>query len=98
MTFDLIRQWAADRNLIEGSNATAQLVKLEEEVAELANAILMQDHEEFSDAIGDCIVVLTIMAAQWGLKVEDCIAGAYEEIKNRRGKMVDGLFVKEPSA
>ena len=93
--FDRIRSWASDRNLIEGSNPTAQLIKLREEVGELSDAIAANDMAEFSDAIGDCIVVLTIMAAQWGLRVEDCIAGAYEEIKDRRGKMVDGLWVKE---
>lgn len=97
-TFDLIRQWAADRNLIEGSNPRQQMEKLREEVGELSDAIADLDEAEFADAIGDCIVVLTIMAAQWDLRVEDCIAGAYEEIKNRRGVMRDGIFYKEPSA
>lgn len=94
-TFDLIRQWASDRNLIEGSEPIRQLVKLEEEVGELEEAIWDTDFAEFADAIGDCIVVLTIMAAQWGLRVEDCIAGAYEEIKDRRGEMRNGVFHKE---
>ena len=96
--FDRIRSWAADRNLIEGSNPTAQLIKLREEVGELSDAIAANDMAEFSDAIGDCIVVLTIMAAQWGLRVEDCIAGAYEEIRHRTGRLVDGVFVKEAQA
>lgn len=96
--FDRIRSWAADRNLIEGSNPERQLVKLREEVGELSDAIAANDMAEFSDAIGDCIVVLTIMAAQWGLRVEDCIAGAYEEIRHRTGRLVDGVFVKEAQA
>lgn len=96
--FDRIRSWASDRNLIEGSNPRAQLVKLREEVGELSDAIADLNKAEFADAIGDCIVVLAIMAAQWGLRVEDCIAGAYEEIRHRKGRLKNGVFVKETSA
>lgn len=95
MTFDLIRQWAADRNLIEGSNPERQMSKLVEEVDELEEAIWSDDQAAFVDAIGDCIVVLTIMAAQRGLRVEDCIAAAYEQIKDRTGRMVNGIFEKD---
>jgi len=48
-----------------------------------------------ADSIGDCVVALTILAAQNGLQIEDCIAQAYDEIKYRRGVMKDGVFVKE---
>ena len=95
VTFALIRQWAAARNLIEGSTPDRQLVKLEEEMQELAEAIAADHQEEYIDAIGDCVVVLTIMAAQRGLNIEDCIGSAYEQIKDRKGRMVDGIFVKE---
>ena len=92
---DLIRQWAEDRNLIEGSDLKSQFVKLIEEAGELANAIGKKNDIEFADAIGDIFVVLTILAAQNGMEIEDCIANAYYEIKDRKGKMVDGIFQKE---
>ena len=92
---DLIRQWAEDRNLIEGSDLKSQFVKLIEEAGELANAIGKKNDIEFADAIGDIFVVLTILAAQNGMDIEDCIANAYYEIKDRKGKMVDGIFQKE---
>jgi NTP pyrophosphatase (non-canonical NTP hydrolase) len=92
---DLIRQWAQDRNLIEGSDLKSQFVKLIEEAGELANAIGKKNDIEFADAIGDMFVVLTIMAAQNGMLIEYCIASAYGEIKDRKGKMVDGIFIKE---
>jgi NTP pyrophosphatase (non-canonical NTP hydrolase) len=92
---DLIRQWAQDRNLIEGSDLKSQFVKLIEEAGELANAIGKKNDIEFSDAIGDMFVVLTIIAAQNGMMIEDCIDGAWQEIKDRRGKMVDGIFLKD---
>lgn len=92
---DLIRQWAEDRNLVEGSDLKSQFVKLIEESGELANAIGKKNDIEFADAIGDMFVVLTILAAQNGMKIEDCIDGAWQEIKDRKGKMVDGIFLKD---
>jgi NTP pyrophosphatase (non-canonical NTP hydrolase) len=92
---DLIRQWAADRNLIEGSDIKSQFVKLIEEAGELANAIAKKNDIEFADAIGDMVVVLTIMAAQNGMMIEDCIDAAWQQIRDRKGKMVDGIFIKE---
>jgi NTP pyrophosphatase (non-canonical NTP hydrolase) len=92
---DLIRQWAKDRNLIEGSDIKSQFVKLIEEAGELANAIGKKNDIEFADAIGDMFVVLTIMAAQNRMHIEDCIDGAWQEIKDRKGKMVDGIFLKD---
>ena len=92
---DLIRKWATDRNLIEGSDIKSQFVKLIEEAGELANAIAKHDYAEFADAIGDMVVVLTIMAAQNGMLIEDCISSAYDEIKDRKGRMVDNIFIKD---
>ena len=92
---DLIRQWAQDRNLIEGSDMKSQFVKLIEEAGELANSIAKRNDIEFADAIGDMVVVLTIMAAQNGMMIEDCIDAAWQQIRDRKGKMVDGIFIKE---
>lgn len=90
-----IRQWAQDRNLIEGSTPKAQMVKLMEEIGELASAISKDNFEEIIDSIGDAAVVLTVIAEQYGLKIEYCVSCAYEAIKDRKGKMVDGVFIKE---
>lgn len=94
-TFDLILRWAKDRNLVLGATSSAQFEKYLEECGELGRALIEKDVIKLADAIGDCVVVLTILAAQNGLNIEDCIDGAYEEIKDRKGKMVDGIFVKE---
>lgn len=95
INFDKIRQWAHDRNLIDGATPQAQFEKLLEEVTELYSALRTDNIAETVDAIGDCIVVLTILAAQKGLDVEYCIGEAYEQIKDRKGRMVDGVFVKD---
>ena len=41
------------------------------------------------------MVVLINIAERNGLSLFDCLSHAYEDIKDRKGKMVDGVFVKE---
>ena len=93
--FELIRMWAKDRGLYDKGNSHTQYVKLIEEAGELAQAILKQDKPEVQDAIGDMVVVLTNLAELEGFTIEDCIDSAYTEISTRRGKMLNGTFVKE---
>ena len=151
-----IRQWASDRNLIEGSNSTKQFVKLIEEAGEIADGLIQTNHEAVKDGIGDTFVVLTIIAAQEGFLIEEtvdlnheelprfldeltlmavfgrlaagiarqrpqaiidsvreavlvldalardhglqlngCVEHAWDEIKDRKGRMTDGIFIKE---
>ena len=89
-----IQLWAWERNLINGSNPASQAVKLMEEVGELAGGICKNKADVIKDSIGDAFVVLVILAAQMGWSMEECVEAAYNEIKNRKGKMVDGVFVK----
>ena len=93
--FDLIRSWAAERGIYDTGNSHTQYVKLMEEAGELAEALLKNDRYEIKDAIGDMIVVLTNLAALEGMQIENCIESAYNEIANRKGKMINGTFVKE---
>ena len=93
--YDLIRTWANDKGIYDKGDTKTQYLKLMEEVGELADAILKDDKLEIVDAIGDIIVVLTNLAALEQLRVEDCVESAYGVIKNRKGKMVNGTFVKE---
>lgn len=93
--FIKIREWAEARNLVRGSNPQAQFTKLIEEAGELATGIAKKRDDLVMDGIGDMVVVLTILAAQHGVNIEQCIAMAWDEIKDRKGRMVDGVFVKE---
>ena len=95
--FQLIRDWAGQRGLYTKGDKKTQYAKLMEESGELARAILKDDQEEFIDAIGDMVVVLTNLAHLGGTKIEDCIDSAYEVISKRKGKMVNGTFVKSES-
>lgn len=102
---NLIIDWANARGLITNSNPQAQFVKLIEEAGELAAAIAKKKPLlEVADAIGDMYVVMTIIAAQYGLAIQDCIDLAYngngtekyKGIKSRKGYMTkEGIFVKD---
>ena len=85
--------WHRDRNLIAGSTDAAQHTKLVEEVKELETNILLS--QPVIDDVGDCLVVLINIAERNGLSLFECLSHAYEDIKDRKGKMVDGVFVKE---
>jgi NTP pyrophosphatase (non-canonical NTP hydrolase) len=93
--FDLIRDWAEERGLYENGDTKTQALKLVEEVGETCRAILKEDHDEVIDGIGDCVVVLTNLAELQGVSIEECIDAAYSEIKNRKGKMVNGTYKKD---
>ena len=92
--FDLIRQWAKDRGIYDKGDSHTQYVKLMEEAGELAQALLNKNPYEVKDAIGDMVVVLTNLAVLEGMQIENCIDSAYNEIANRKGKMINGTFVK----
>lgn len=91
---ELIKKWAIDRNVVSG-DPKAQMVKLLEEAGELAEGINKNKQDLIIDSIGDVYVVLVILCMQLGLDINDCIKVAYDEIKDRKGKLVNGLFVKE---
>ena len=92
--------WGYDRGILT-TNApdtfirSKQLLKTEEEVAELADAIASNDREEAIDAVGDILVTLIIQTRLWNTNVYACLDQAYEVISKRTGRMVDGIFVKD---
>jgi NTP pyrophosphatase (non-canonical NTP hydrolase) len=93
--FAPIREWATDRGLYEKGNVKTQFLKLNEEIGELSRSILKDNYNEYKDAIGDIVIVLTNMAYMTETSIEECINGAYQEIKNRKGLMINGTFVKQ---
>ena len=93
--FEKIRDWARVRGLYDEGNSHTQYVKLQEEAGELAKALLENDKAEVIDAIGDMVVVLTNLAHLQGVHIETCIAEAYNVISKRKGKMINGTFVKD---
>ena len=93
--FDLIRRWASKRGLYDKGDPKTQALKLVEEVGETCRAILKGNHDSIEDGIGDCVVVLTNLAHLCNTDIEHCIELAYDEIKDRTGKMDNGTFKKD---
>jgi NTP pyrophosphatase (non-canonical NTP hydrolase) len=92
--FEPIRNWAEVKGIYQKGDIKTQYVKLQEEAGELAKAIINNDKEEIIDAIGDCVVVLTSIAYFNNVSIEECVNSAYNVISKRKGKMLNGSFIK----
>ena len=90
---DNVIQWHIDRNLIEGSTDKDQVLKLMQELGELSDSVCKG--KDIKDDIGDMLVVMLNIATRNGVTLSECLARAWDDIKDRKGKMVDGIFVKE---
>lgn len=89
-----VEEWSKDKGLDKG-NPDRQALKFYEEAGEVAAALSRGQSEALKDGIGDTVVTLIILAQQHGMKLEECLQFAYDEIAGRKGKMINGTFVKE---
>ena len=90
-----VKLWADEKNLLKKENSHAQMLKVLEEVGETAGALLKKKEKEIIDGLGDSFVTLIILCYQLNLEPEDCLQAAWDEIKNRKGKTVNGTFIRE---
>ena len=89
-------QWGEARDIVQNSTAYAQAIKTQEELNELFEALSKQDVAAMKDAYGDILVTLIMGCACADLDLVECLNGAYDEIKNRKGYLnKEGIFVKE---
>lgn len=100
MTFDElidnITQWADDKGILVSDNAPKQSMKIMEELGETMGAILKgKKTDEVIDGIGDIFVTVIILSKQLGLDPTECLESAWNEIKDRKGKTVNGTFIKQ---
>jgi NTP pyrophosphatase (non-canonical NTP hydrolase) len=89
-----VLNWASDKDILKKENAHKQMLKVLEEIGETAGALLKGKDAEIKDGIGDSFVTLIILSSQLGLDPSECLQAAWDEIKDRTGKTVDGVFVK----
>lgn len=104
-------QWGKDKGILSKATPLAQCYKTKEEYFELEEAIkhqhlglyhftnskgnLVNTKEEITDSIGDITVTLILQCELQGISFERCIYHSYNEIKDRKGKIINGQFVKE---
>lgn len=92
---EFIIQWAEDRKIISPKNVSKQFIKVTEELGELAEGINKDNQGQIEDSLGDILVTLIILSRDLNVDLLDCLRGAYNVIKNRKGKTINGVFVKE---
>lgn len=81
--------------IVKPENAKTQFMKVTEELGELAEGINKDKPQQVKDSLGDVLVTLILLAADLGLNLLDCLNSAWGEIKDRKGEVKDGSFVKE---
>lgn len=89
-----VQQWSIDKDLNNG-NPDRQALKFYEEAGEVAAALSRGNLEALKDGIGDTVVTLIILAQQHDMTLQECLQFAYDEIKGRKGKTINGTFIKE---
>lgn len=89
-----VEQWSIDKNLHNG-NPDRQALKFYEEAGEVASALSRGQIDALKDGIGDTVVTLIILAQQHDMTLQECLQFAYDEIKNRKGKTINGTFIKQ---
>jgi NTP pyrophosphatase (non-canonical NTP hydrolase) len=93
---DKVITWSSDRKIIPNSTPFAQWKKANEELNELGDALVERDMAGIKDGVGDTLVCLINICALADISLVDCLALAYDEIKDRKGTMnEEGIFVKE---
>jgi uncharacterized protein YabN with tetrapyrrole methylase and pyrophosphatase domain len=92
----LVLDWSSERGIISNGKAVSQLLKTISELGELADAFAKGDHDEVKDAVGDTLVCLINFCALSNISMMDCLAGAYDTIKDRKGYLnAEGIFIKD---
>ena len=107
---DAVREWGESKGITgpDGKGTLlGQLSKTQEELTETRDAAVLAqvvktcggaqyiDMAALIDGLGDCLVTLILAAEMAGLRIEDCLAAAYDEIKGRTGRMEGGVFIKD---
>ncbi|MGH1806249.1 MazG-like family protein [Enterococcus gallinarum] len=90
---ELVEKWAKNKGL-DKAESSKQMLKVVEETGKVAAALARNDQDALRDGIGDVAVTLIILALQNDMDLYECLNCAYDEIKGRTGKMVNGVFVK----
>ena len=91
---NLVEEWAKEKRL-DKADPEKQRLKVIEEVGEGGASLARNNENDLRDGIGDVVVTLIILAMQNNMDLYECLNQAYSEIKNRQGKMINGVFVKE---
>ena len=98
----LVEQWAQEKGITDYEHWGKQFMKFQEEAIELHTEMVLNDKsiyhidkEDMKLEMGDVLVTLIVLATQQDIELSECLQLAWDKIKNRRGKTINGKFVKE---
>lgn len=90
-----IKMWATQRGL-HNADPFKQMLKVGEEFGELCQAMNKgMDDALIQEEIGDIYITLVILCLQKGFDIDKCIKLAYQTIRDRKGELRNGIYVKE---
>lgn len=89
-----VHAWAINKKICFKDNSLKQLLKTVEELGELSSSLIKNDIDGIKDGIGDVIVTLIILARANDTNINECLQIAWDEIKDRTGETVNGIFIK----
>jgi hypothetical protein len=102
MTMDKLEcnvvDWALKRNLYRESTEKTRLAKMREEAQELIDAIDSGVEMDIMMEFGDVMVTGINYFYPKGYWLDHPLGMAYAKIKDRKGKMVNGTFVRDREA
>ncbi len=90
-----VLKWAEEKGLLKKDNIINQLNKFNEEVEEFTEEVALENVEDAKMELGDVLVTLSILSNQLDSNLNECLEMAYDKIKARKGKTINGIFVKE---
>ena len=99
LSYDVLKSnvldWAESRGIFDSSDPKTQCLKFVSEAGELADNIAKGDHYAALDDLGDILVTLILLSEMIDTDLMVCLESAYETIRKRQGRMVNGVFVKD---
>mgnify|MGYP000921334044 FL=1 len=85
----------SDFNIICNHLQPSDLMPQASETIGLISLRVRRINDEIEEPIVRLISYLRTIAKYENLKFEDCLSQAWNEIKDRKGKLIDGVWVKE---
>ncbi|MCW9716805.1 MazG-like family protein [Avibacterium sp. 21-594] len=80
---------------ISDEEKDSTLLLISKNIGNLSHSIGMLEAESIIDNLALTIGTLFLLSTKFYLDFNECLQYAYEQIKDRKGKMIDGVFIKE---
>ena len=88
-------EWMNAKQLFDRSSPLMQMEKMIEEVYELEHEVRGHNRSTVEDELGDVLFTAVVQAGMWNLDPTECLAKAVKKVISRKGKMINGIYVKE---